>query len=339
MGGRWSCSVKIDGTIQVPGALSSGRFFRTGYLPTYGAAFFLLILIWAGSPYSQVDFSQAWRTARQSDGTQVLLIVLVVALTALLLQPLQLAMVRVLEGGFPRWLGSGLACKAQLRRKRRLETRIQDNIDDALQLDRPADANEQKASIQKAGAVSGQLRSRFPTPDYLIRGTALGNALAATEASAGAAYGLDAVVVWPRLYPLLGDPVRAIVDDLRDSLDAAARMAATGALTTVAAVALLAWRSGWLTLLALAPLAVATLAYFGAVQAAIAYGTAVHVAFDLHRFDLLRALRLEVPTEQGMEKVINAALGDFFRQGIPAPFRYVDSGRSSNLPATGRAEA
>ena len=48
-------------------------------------------------------------------------------------------------------------------------------------------------------------------PDHLVRATGLGNALAAMEDSAGAAYGLDAVVAWPRLYPLLGDKVRAVV--------------------------------------------------------------------------------------------------------------------------------
>jgi hypothetical protein len=328
--------VKPDDTIQTLATVSSGRFFRTGFLPTYGAAFFVLILIWAGAPYSRVDFSKAWRTASQLNGIQVLLIVLAVALTAVLLQPLQLVMVRVLEGGFPRWLGSDLASKAQLRRKRRLEKKIQDKIDEAVRLNGPADADKRNTSIQKAGAMSARLHSRSPIPDYLVRGTALGNALAAMEDSAGAAYGLDAVVTWPRLYPVLGDKVRAVVDDLRDGLDAAARLAATGALTAVAAIVLLAWHSGLLTLLALAPLAVAALAYLGAVQAAIAYGTAMHVAFDLHRFDLLRALGLAAPAEQADENANNAALSDFLRQGVPVPFRYIDSGPASDLSTDGR---
>ena len=183
--------------------------------------------------------------------------------------------------------------------------------------------------------MSARLHSRFPIPDYLVRGTALGNALAAMEDSAGAAYGLDAVVTWPRLYPVLGDKVRAVVDDLRDGLDAAARLAATGVLTAVAAVALLAWHSGLLTLLALVPLAVGVLAYLGAVEAAVAYGTAMQVAFDLHRFDLLRALRLEAPTEQVKEKAANATLGDFLRQGVPVPFKYTDPAPSSDLSTSG----
>lgn len=329
--------MKIEDTIQAPGALTSGRFFRTGYLPTYGAAVFLLVLIWAGAPGARVDFSRAWRTASHLSGVQVLLIVLAIALTAVLMQPLQLTMVRVLEGGFPRWLGSGLAREAQIRRKHALEKKIQVKINEAVRLDDPADADKRNTAIQEAGAMSARLRSRFPIPDYLVRGTALGNALAAMEDSAGAAYGLDAVVTWPRLYPVLGDKVRAVVDDLRDGFDAAARLGATGALTAVAAVALLAWHSGLLTLLALVPLALGVLAYLGAVQAAVAYGAAMQVAFDLHRFDLLRALRLEAPTEQANEMTNNVALADFFRQGVPVPFKYIDPGPSSDLSTSGAA--
>ena len=40
--------MKLEDTIQAPGVLSSGRFFRTAYLPTYGAAAFLLVLHMGG---------------------------------------------------------------------------------------------------------------------------------------------------------------------------------------------------------------------------------------------------------------------------------------------------
>ena len=281
--------MKLEDTIQAPGALSSGRFFRTGYLPTYGAAAFLLVLIWAGAPGSRVDFSRAWRTASHLSGVQVLLIVLAIALAAVLLQPLQLAMVRVFEGGFPRWLGSGLARKAQLRRKRGLEKKIQTKIDEAVGLGDPASADKRSTSVQEAGAISARLHSRFPTPDYLVRGTALGNALAAMEDSAPVLLRTDAMVAWPRLYPVLGDKVHAVVNDPRDGWTRRCA-AATGALTAVAAVALLAWHSSLLTLLALVPLAVAVLAYLGALQSGDRLRHGGAHSLRPARFDLLRAL-------------------------------------------------
>jgi hypothetical protein len=100
--------------------------------------------------------------------------------------------------------------------------------------------------------------------------------------SAGRAYGLDAVIAWPRLYPVLGEQTRSLVDDRRDTLDAAVRMAATMAVTAIASLALLSFSGVWV-LLALIPAGIAVLAYNAAVQAALAYAETVHVAFDLHR--------------------------------------------------------
>lgn len=313
--------MKLETVMAPSSALASGRFFRVGYLPAYAATLYLLVLMWAGAPGRQVSFSRAWRTADRLGVAEMLLLALGVALFAVLMQPLQLSIVRVLEGGFPRWLGSGLIRKVQIARKRKLDDRVQELVNRAAQ----ADGSERDALTQDAGAISDQLRSRFPGPEHLVRSTALGNVLAAMEDTAGAAYGLDAAVIWPRLYAVLGGQIRLIVDDLRDGVDAAARLAATGALATVASVALLAWHSGLLTLLALIPLAVAVLAYLGAVRAAMAYGTAVRVAFDLHRFDLLRAMCQALPADQQAEREANMRLCDFLRQGVPVPLEYTVS--------------
>ncbi len=88
----------ISDAMAPPGLLASGRFFRTGYLPTYAATVFLLVLIWAGAPGQPVHFDQAWRTGKDLGVVPALLLALAVALVTVLLQPLQLSMVRVLEG-------------------------------------------------------------------------------------------------------------------------------------------------------------------------------------------------------------------------------------------------
>ena len=72
-------------------------------------------------------------------------------------------------------------------------------------------------------------------------------------------------------------------------------------------------------MLALVPLAVAALAYNAAVQAALAYAETVHVAFDLHRGDLLTALRIDLPGQQDAERTLNEQWCDHWRQGIPLP--------------------
>jgi hypothetical protein len=284
---------------------------------------FVLVLLWAGAPSRRVQFDRAWQTANQLGVIEVLLIALAVALAAMLLQPLQLGVVRLLEGGFPRWLGADVLRQAHETRLRHLTAAVQSIVDEAAALPRADVRRDRK--IQEAGAQSARLRSRYPVGAHLVRPTALGNALAAVEDTAGAAYGLDAVVAWPRLYPLLGDQMRVIVDDLRDGMDSAATLAATGGLTAAVSMALLAPKSGWWTLLAVAPLAIGVVGYLGAVRGAQAYGLAVTTAFDLHRFDLLRAMRLAVPTKLVDEIAANQALCDFWRQGVPGPFSYIDA--------------
>src|ERR1700750_226899 len=126
------------------------------------------------------------------------------------------------------------------------------------------------------------------------------------------------VIAWPRLYPVLGEQCRTLVDDRRDTLDASVRLAATMAVTALASLGLLLG-AGWWTALALIPLGVAVLAYNAAVQAALAYAETVHVAFDLHRADLLTALRMEQPRQPEAERALNEQWCDHWRQGIPLP--------------------
>jgi hypothetical protein len=296
----------------------ASRFFRTGYLPTYAGAMFVLVVVWAGAPGSSVSFGRAWRIAAALGVAEVLLIVVCVTVAAVLFQPLQLAMVRVLEGGWPAGLGTGVGLALQRRRKRWLAA--------AARL--PDGPGEPAAEVvQRAGIAAARLRRRYPLPDHLVRPTALGNVLSAAEDTAGREYGWDAVVAWPRLYTVLGDRTRALVDDRRDALDGAVRLSVTGGVVALLTFVLLLRASWWVTL-ALAPLAVAVLAYLGAVHTAMAYGEAVHTAFDMHRFDLLSALHLPLPANQGEERAQAVALCDWWRQGVPVRLTY-DHGSTS----------
>ncbi|TCO59848.1 hypothetical protein [Actinocrispum wychmicini] len=306
--------MKLDGLLK---PLSEGRrFFLVSYLPTCAGLLYLLLLVWAGA-WGWLDhamsFAAAWRTITGLGVGEVVAIVVAVTVVALMVQPFQLAMMRVLEGAWPKWLGAGLGLRIQRCRKERLVA--------AAELPQGVEKLPDD-TVQKAGAAGDELRRRFPLPDHLLRPTALGNVLAAMEDSAGRAYGLDAVAAWPRLYPVLGEQVKAIVDDRRDALDAAARLAVTMMITTVAAAVLLGWQ-GWWLLLALAPLVVSIVAFRGTVQAALAYSEAVHVAFDLHRFDMLTALRTKLPENTKTERQTNERWCDLWRQGVPLSTDFV----------------
>jgi hypothetical protein len=297
--------------------LKSGRFFLVNYLPTCAASLFILVLIWAGAPVwahqgDALSFNDAWRTAKGLGAGEIVTLTVAITLIAVLFAPLQLAMMRILEGGRPNSPGAGLACRFQLWRKRGMAR-------DAELPQVPEELTEQV--IQRAGASGARLRRRFPLPDHLIRPTALGNALSAMEDTAGRDYGFDPVVAWPRLYPVLGDRIRAVVDDRRDLLDSSGRMTVTAAATAITAFVLL-WGSGWWLAFSLIPAAIGAVAYAGTVAAAVAYGEAVRSSFDLHRFDLLKSLRLPLPSTRDEERRLNQALSDMWRQGIPMTGRY-----------------
>lgn len=291
---------------------TSGRFFFVNYLPVYGALLFLLTLLWGGAP-GDVDFARAWQTAAGLGAGEIVELGVALLLAAVILQPWQLPLVRMLEGYWPSWAepAAGVLRSRQARRRKRLEQAAtvpgeDDPVSDEV--------------VVAAGMAGAQLAERFPSGPF-VRPTALGNALTAAEQRAGARYGWDAVVAWPRLYPVLGDQVRAMVDDRRNSIDSAARLAAVGAATAVAAAGLLA-ASGWWVLLALAPLAVAIVGYGGAVAAAIAYGASLEVAFDLHRFDMLSALRLPLPADITAEREQADSLCTLWRQDAPVILGY-----------------
>lgn len=278
------------------------RFLLVDYLPTYAAGMAVLVLVWAGAP-GRIGFGQAWHTAGQLGVGEVLLLALALTLLAVLGNPLQLALVRVLEGGWPWQRAADLSRRCQERRRERLAAQEQ------LPPGEPTEAR-----IQAAGQAGTRLRRLFP-PAEVLRPTALGNVLAAAEIGAGDPYGLDAVVAWPRLYPLLPENTRRIVDDRRDIMDAAARLSVTMAATTVIAIALLAASSWWL-LLASIPLLLARFSYISAVHAAVAYGESVRAAVDLHRFALMDALRLPPPADLTAERLLNTRLSDLWRQGV-----------------------
>ncbi|GAA0625141.1 hypothetical protein GCM10010174_50550 [Kutzneria viridogrisea] len=294
--------MSVDAALRTAREVFGLRFLVVGCVPTIAACAFLLLLAFAGAP-GPLRFADAWQAIAGLNLGQLVLGALGLVVLAVLVQPLQLPMVRLLEGYWPRWaaLPRRYGTWRQTGRRRRLAR--------AAELPEAAD----HAAVQRAGQAGTVLRRLFPVGGAPLLPTALGNALAAAESRAGREYGLDGVVAWPRLYLVLDEMTRSVVDDRRNALDGMVRLSVTAVVAGVAAGALLAG-SGWWLLLALAPLVIARIAYRGAVHEAVAYGEAVQTAFDLNRFELLRRLRLPMPADQDAEREANEVLCTLWRQ-------------------------
>jgi hypothetical protein len=285
------------------------RFALVGLLPGLVLALFVVVLLWSGAPDDAPDLGRILDEARELDAWAGGFLFLGLLVAAIVAQPLQLGLVRWLEGYWPR----PLADRGRARYERRVAA-----LEAATAPRRKPLTPEELATMSDAAS-----ELRLLPPREHVMPTRLGNALRAAEVRAGEPYGLDAVVAWPRLYPLLSDPVRAVVDGQRDALDVNARFCSVFAAAAVISAALLA-TYGWWLLVAAGWLVLAWLAYRAAVAAAIAYGESIRAAVDLHRFTLLEALHLPLPATPAEERELNARLSRFLLQGVPldAPYQH-----------------
>ena len=164
------------------------------------------------------------------------------------------------------------------------------------------------------------LRFAYPSAGRVLP-TDLGNTLRAMEEVAGNRYGLDAVTLWPRLYPLLPEDLREAVDDRRNQLDFAVRVCFLAGAWAAVAAGVLRGQPSWMLLPAVA-LLMAWTAYRSAVAAAHGYGELVQVAFDFHRFELHKAFHLPVPKDLQQELATNPRLTSFLLRGRPTDFEW-----------------
>jgi hypothetical protein len=303
------------------------RFQLVSMVPSTVAALVILGVVWSGAPAQPPRLSRAVGVATGLDAGEAVLLVFGITVVALVLQPLQRLLVRALEGYWleqpywPLWLRR-LGTAWPRRRLGRLSARADHEPT------RPPGGHggwRVEAERQRAGTAAYQRWRRYPAEERLLP-CALGNALRAAEDDAGQRYGLETVLVWPALYVALGERARATVDDQRLQLDVAARLAVTLTVTALVAAGLL-WRWWpWVLVVPAGLLLLGWVSYRAAVSAAIAYGDGLRLAFDLARFDLLRALHLPVPADSDSELAANRRLSAFLALGKPlqAVYQHAD---------------
>ncbi|MFJ8106971.1 hypothetical protein [Streptomyces sp. NPDC096132] len=142
--------------------------------------------------------------------------------------------------------------------------------------------------------------------------TLLGNVLRRSERMAGGRYGLDAMAVYPRIYPYISDRLAEAMARQLDLLTATASLSISFGMLSAVTLPLVARFDPWsLTPVAAAVLAV--LAYRGAVVTAHYAGELLNTVFDLHRFDLATAFHYELPPNAEDEYDLNEDLTGFLK--------------------------
>jgi len=156
-------------------------------------------------------------------------------------------------------------------------------------------------------------------PEAIIP-TRFGNIFKSTELYPDVHYGIDAVLLWPRLYHVLPTNVLESLGDAKSSMDF---MLVVCTLSCVHAIAggLIALIGGLNALVFLAVFAgsllMCWLAYRGAIEAALSYGQIIRTAFDLHRRDLLASLGLDPPLDFMSERRLWSDINMWLFRGSP----------------------
>lgn len=322
------------GTVVSTGARHfTRRFLLVSVLPTVLLLLLIFGLFWSGAPGQQPSISRAVDTATEHYGVRVWLLVLAGVVTSLVLHPLQLRLVRLLEGYWDDWrVGQTLGDVLILRhRARRRELAQLATIEDAEAVD------PEPLSAQRRSERAALLLDQYPAYERILP-TMLGNVLRAAEDFAGERYGLDATMIWPRLYVVMPSKILAILNDQRVQLDLTAQLCVTMTVGAAVCTGLLLGYGPWL-LIPLGLYTLAWLAYRAAIAIAIEYGTMMATAIDLYRFDLLKALHVPLPRSRAQELRINNKLCEVLSQATAdVRLRLTHDDRSSSLLSLLRVE-
>ncbi len=254
---------------------------------------------------------------------ELLFLALVLVCLAFVIQPLQLPLIRLLEG----YWGSGIlggplsAWCIAIHKKRRAELKKAQTGEGLALSSNPSEA--------KMHMAASKLYRLYPREDRILP-TTLGNVMRAAEDMPFERYGLNVAVVWPRLYPLLPKEMTSILADQRNQLDIAVRFYLVFLLIIPISAYFFWARWLWLSILIATSAAMAFASYRAAIAAALAYGQGINTAIDLYRFDLLTSLRLPLPADRDSEIANNERLSRFWAQGFPANFIYTPKEEKSS---------
>lgn len=164
------------------------------------------------------------------------------------------------------------------------------------------------------------LYRRYPMNPRDAVATSLGNVLRSAETYPKSRYGIDATLVWTRLYHVLPEPATKSVASARARLEKMIVVSfLSGTLGTAGAVYLISRSAAWTAFLLYwwGGHALAYMTYRAATSQAIILAEHVKASFDLYRHALVEQLQEELPNEQDAERKYWITLGQFWLGGVP----------------------
>ncbi|MFI9763097.1 hypothetical protein ACIHFB_34820 [Streptomyces sp. NPDC051963] len=275
------------------------RLLTVGFLPCGLFVTCLWTLVRAGSFTGRSRWDEVLPRDAGHTAIMVLALLAGASLLAMLLQPFQVRAVRVLEGYWDRWPWTAGVATVLIDMQRRRWVSLRK---------RAVMAADAGATVKRVRADVARRLSAYPPGDVLLP-TALGNALRAGELRAGERYGLSTLASWSRIHMQVSDRAAVALHSTRDALDAAVNLCWCLLVLTPVSWTALYDEPGLWWMCACVPF-LAAVAYKGAVTVAQAYASLMHVVYDLHRFDLARALHYRLPDGPQDERELFTRVSD-----------------------------
>lgn len=324
-------------------ALGGSRFSLLNVLPATVVVTTVVVLARAGaySPNEPLHFDHVLPEGKR-DALSIALFGLAALLCGILLRPFETALIQLLEGYWasPSPIAGLVPATVERHRRRRDDAKTVAEFDFTVPppgahstLRELAHRDRRISRVVRMKSRAEKVRDTYPTDDRLtaehleaaahptdLLPTLLGNVLRRGERVAGDRYGLDMMVVYPRLYPHISDRLESAVARQFELITSTASLSISFGLLSLATTPLLARLDPW----SAAPLlagALSLLAYRGAIAASRGHSRLLATVFDLHRFDLAKAMHYELPGNPRAEYVLNKDITDFLRPGSVAPLR------------------
>ena len=305
-------------------ALGGARFSLINVFP--GTLLVAIVLFTARSgayETGEASIGAAIPTRDELTAGSALVVLFALFVIGVLIQPFQVALVQYLEGYWGNGaLGRSFGAIAVELHRRRFRTAVVE-LDtrtappSVADLARVAAYARADVYVRRVRSRAASILRRYPTEPSRFMPTMLGNILRNAEDSAGSRYGLDAMTVFPRMYPTLSKPLAEAVSRQLDLITVTASMCVSFSLAAIATAPVLLRVDLW-SVVPVAALLLGVLSYRGALHAAASHGTLFATTFDLHRFDMLRALHYTLPTDAAKERLFNEELTRFLQGRVPA---------------------
>lgn len=230
----------------------------------------------------------------------ILAAILVVTISGLIVKSVRFNVLRLAEGYWPlgrftTWMTNRMVAKYDRLKDRRASLAPNKKAFDGLTIE----------DRRRYSELDRQLQAFWPSRSFLP--TRLGNVMRAAENRPGERYGLDAIVLWPRLWLLIPDSSRSELATARGALDEA-----SGFLLWAVLSLGLIWWSWWALPIGIV---VAFASYQAMIRTAGTFGELLTATFDVHRELLYKSLRWPLPEDPSAEKESGLAITQYLWRG------------------------